>query len=264
MIPTPSILDLVCESVPRDVVVTVTASPARGIEPTLELAELLAGRGYSVVPHLSARLVHDEAHLAEIVERLLAAGVDDVFVPAGDAAVPAGAYDSALPLLEALRGLGDPFGRVGITGYPQRHPKIDDDVTIQAMWDKRHFATYLVSNLCFDARILAGWIRRVRSRGVALPMRVGIAGPVDRNQLMALAAKIGVGEASRFALSHKGSALRLGAPGGYDPDRLLRRVGSLLADPRCLVEGLHVFTFNQVAATMAWRSAFTGSPEAAP
>src|SRR6202042_2360152 len=132
--------------VPREVTVTVTASPVKGLEPTLALTERLSAHGYATVPHLSARLVADSAQLADIVARLTAAGVSDVFVPAGDADPPAGAFHSALDLLDQLTAMGRPFARVGITGYPESHPKIEDDITVQAMWDKRHHATYIVSN----------------------------------------------------------------------------------------------------------------------
>jgi len=44
----------------------------------------------------------DRAHFDEVVARLVAAGVDDVFVPAGDADPPAGEFTSALDLLERL------------------------------------------------------------------------------------------------------------------------------------------------------------------
>ena len=42
--------------VPTEVTVTVTASPRRGLDATIELSERLARQGYAVVPHLSARL----------------------------------------------------------------------------------------------------------------------------------------------------------------------------------------------------------------
>jgi len=245
--------EAVLEWVPTDLTVTVTASPSRGLDPTLDLTERLAGRGYRVVPHLSARLVRDDAHLADIVARLTACGVDDVFVPAGDADPPAGRFESALSLLERLAEMGRPFARVGVTGYPQSHPKIEDDVTIQAMWDKRQHAAYLVSNLCFDPRTLRHWIVRVRARGITMPMFVGIAGPVDRARLLRMAARVGVSESARFAAGHTDWLLRLGMPGGYHPDRLLARIGATLADPASKVEGLHVFTFNQVRQTEQWR-----------
>jgi methylenetetrahydrofolate reductase (NADPH) len=253
VIPTASIEDKVLEHVPAGFTVTVTASPTKGLEATLGLAERLSLHGYAAVPHVSARLVRDRSHLSEIVARLAEHGISDVFVPAGDADPPAGVFDSALSLLLALDSLGHPFRRVGITGYPQTHPLIHDDITIQAMWDKRRYATYIISNMCFDAAALKRWIGRVRARGVTLPLRVGLAGPVDRAKLLTMASKIGVADSSRYLRSHSSWAVRLGAPGGYSPTRLLERLGPILTAGPAAVEGLHVFTFNQVGETEAWR-----------
>jgi methylenetetrahydrofolate reductase (NADH) len=253
--PAPSTEETVLQWVPRDVTVTVTASPARGLDPTLDLAVRLTGHGYQVVPHLSARLVRHDAHLAEIVERLTASGVTDVFVPAGDSDRPAGRFDSAISLLDRLAEMGRPFSRVGVTGYPQSHPRIGDDVTIQAMWDKRHHATYLVSNLCLDPAVLRRWIARVRARGVTLPLYVGLAGPVDRARLLRMAARAGVADSARFLAGHAEWFLRAGVPGGYNPDRFLDRVGTTLAAPESVVAGLHIFTFNQIRQAEQWRSA---------
>jgi methylenetetrahydrofolate reductase (NADPH) len=256
--PAASTEDAVLEWVPAELTVTVTASPAKGLDPTLDLTRRLTARGYRVVPHLSARLVRDDAHLTDIVARLTACGVADVFVPAGDADPPAGPFDSALSLINRLAEMGRPFARVGVTGYPESHPRIGDDITIQAMWDKRHHASYLVSNLCFDPATLRKWIARVRARGVAMPMFIGIAGPVDRARLLRMAAKAGVAESARFLTAHTDWLLRLGTPAGYNAARLLERTGGTLADPASAVEGLHVFTFNQVRQTEEWRRSLLG------
>jgi methylenetetrahydrofolate reductase (NADPH) len=261
--PSARIEDTVLEWVPREITVTVTASPAKGLEPTLGLTERLIADGYRVVPHLSARLVRDVAHLADVVARLKASGVDDVFVPAGDADPPAGPFHSSLALLESLAGLGHSFAEVGVTGYPESHPRISDDVTIQAMWDKRRYATYLVSNLCFSAAVLRRWIARVRARGITLPLYLGLAGPVDRARLLRFAARAGAGDSARFLAGHLNWAVRLGAPGGYSPGRLLRQLGPVLAAPDSGVAGLHVFTFNQVEQTERWRRSLVARPEAA-
>ena len=253
VLPTQSAENAVLESVPRDVVITITASPTKGLEPTLGLAERLAAAGYQVVPHLSARLVRDSTHLDEVVARMTAIGVEDVFVPAGDADPPAGEFTSALDVLEHLAELGSPFKHVGITGYPETHPKIEDDITVQAMWDKRRHATYIVSNLCFDPAVLRQWITRIRRRGVSLPLLVGLAGPVDRTKLIQMATKIGVADSARFVAGHSSALVRLSTPGAYQPERLLDRVGSTLAAPESLVIGLHIFTFNQIAQAEQWR-----------
>jgi methylenetetrahydrofolate reductase (NADH) len=251
--PTASAEAAVLGAVPRDVVVTITASPTKGLEPTLALAERLAAEGYQVVPHLSARLIRGAAHLSDVVARLTAIGTDDVFVPAGDADPPAGAFNSALDVLEQLAELGSPFARVGITGYPETHPKIEDDVTVQSMWDKRRHATYIVSNLCFDPATLRQWIVRIRRRGVTLPLLVGLAGPVERTKLMQMATKIGVADSARFVAGHSSAFVRLSTPGAYQPERLLDKVGSTLAAPESMVTGLHIFTFNQVRQAEHWR-----------
>lgn len=259
VIPSPSIEENVLAHVPLDIPVAVTASPTKGIEATLELSERLAAAGYRVVPHLSARLLRDAGHVREVAARMQAAGIEDVFVPAGDAEVPVGIYEGALPALQELARLERRFARVGITGYPESHPRILDDVTVQAMWDKRLYADYIVSNLCFDAAVLRDWIGRIRARGITLPLLVGVAGPVDPAKLVAVSRRIGVGEATRFAGRHLSAVTRLAAPGGYRPDRLLDRTASTLANPASVVEGLHVFTFNQLAATEAWRRSLLGS-----
>jgi methylenetetrahydrofolate reductase (NADPH) len=254
VIPTASIEDKVLAAVPHDVTVTVTASPTKGLNTTLDLAERLSRGGYRVVPHVSARLVVDKMHLSEIVDRVTAAGIVDVFVPAGDAEVPAGIYDGSLPLLADLTALGSPFRSVGITGYPETHPSIDDDITVQAMWDKRVHATNIVSNMCFDAKTIRNWLARIRKRGVDLPVHLGLAGPVETTKLLSMAGKIGVGESTRFLTNHVSWFMRLAKPGGYSPERLLSQIATATsADGN--IAGLHLFTFNQVAETETWRQA---------
>lgn len=253
VLPTPSCEDLVLEHVPPGFTVTVTASPGRGLDSTLTLAERLAASGYRAVPHLAARMVSGRAELQEISDRLLASGIGTVFVPAGDADPPAGAYSASIDLLRDLAEIGSPFAEVGVTGYPESHPTIHDDLTVQAMWDKRLYATHIVSNMTFDPATLTGWVRRVRQRGVTLPLLVGVPGPVDRAKLVAMSTKIGIGESARFLVKHRRTLTRLAAPGGFTGESFLQRLGPTLASADAVVTGLHVFTFNQLAATEQWR-----------
>ncbi len=253
VLPTASTEDKILQHVPVDRVVTVTASPSKGLEATFGLAERLTVHGYAVVPHLAARMVTGRGELAEICDRLTSRGISRVFVPGGDAE-PAGEYPDALALLEDLKGLGSPFAQVGITGYPESHPTIHDDLTIQAMWDKRRYATHLVSNLTFDPRVISGWLTRLRARGVTMPLLLGMPGPVERTKLLAMATRIGVGQSTRFLSKHKAAFARLAAPGGFTGERFLEQCAPALGKPGALVEGLHVFTFNQIAETEAWRT----------
>jgi methylenetetrahydrofolate reductase (NADPH) len=252
VLPTASIEAKVLAAVPTDVPVTVTASPSMGLDRTVELAERLAAQGYDVVPHLAARMVSGRAELLELVERLSAAGVGNVFVPGGDAQT-VGDYPDALSMLEDLTAVGSPFKDVGMAGYPESHPTIDDDLTIQSMWDKRKHATYVVSNLTFDPAVVKDWVRRMRQRGITLPLLLGLPGPVDRTKLLGMATKIGVGDSTRFIAKQKGMMTRLVAPGGFTGESFLTRCAPTAGEPDARIAGLHVYTFNQVAETEAWR-----------
>ena len=261
VLPTASIERRVTEHVPAGRTITVTASPGKGLAATLDLTERLAGHGYRAVPHLAARMVSGRAELGEIVERLLRVGVNTVFVPAGDATPPAGDYAGALDLLEDLTALGQPFANVGVTGYPESHPTISDDIVVQSMWDKRRHATHIVSNMCFDPAALRGWIARVRARGVTLPLLVGLAGPVERAKLLGIATKIGVGDSTRFLAKNRSALFRIAAP-GYSPERFLDRAAATLTAPESVVTGLHLYTFNQVAEVETWRRTLLAGEDA--
>jgi len=253
VLPTEDVEELVLGHVPQDVTITITASPRRGIEATVSLAERLAARGYQVVPHISARLIKDEAHLKEVLERVVALGRGDAFVVAGDAKEPAGEFPDSVALLEAIRAHPHGLREIGVTGYPERHSFIEDDLTIQAMWDKRRIATYIVSNLCFDPRIVKKWVARVRRRGVQLPIHIGLAGVADPAKLLRVSTRIGLADSARFLRGHSNWFMRMFQPGGYDPERFATALLPDLAAPARNVAGLHFFTFNEIEATERWR-----------
>ena len=253
VLPTEDIEDMVVSHVPHEVTITVTASPRRGMDATIELARRLSGQGYKVVPHLSARLIRDAAHLKEILAAVDGMGVRDVFVIAGDAREPAGQFPDSVSLLEAMMQVGHGLRDVGVSGYPESHSFIDDDMTIQAMWDKRRIATYIVSNLCFDPRVVKKWVGRVRRRRVELPIHIGMAGVADPAKLLRISTRIGVVDSARFLRGHSNWFLRMLQPGGYDPERFVNALLPDLAAPDRKVAGLHVFTFNEIEPTERWR-----------
>ena len=253
VIPLQGAEEQVLAHVPLDVTLTVTASPVKGLDHTLELAGRLAAQGYPVVPHLSARLVVDRAHLLELVARMAEMGVRDVFVVAGDADQPAGSFSGAAQLLDAMAEIGHPFEQIGITGYPESHPLIDDETTIAAMFEKARHATYIASQICFDSRVTVAWIENVWVRGTRLPIFVGIPGIVPRAKLVRVSTRIGIGESLRYLRRHGDFVTRFLQPGGFNPDKLIKGLGPVLAAPERKLAGFHIFTFNDLADTEAWR-----------
>ena len=233
--------------------VSVTASPAKGLEATIGLCVRLEGAGFRVVPHLSARMVRDEDHLKALLAPLADAGIDRAFVVGGDAEEP-GAFPDGLSLLEAMADLGLLPTEIGIPCYPQGHAFISDDKLLAALAAKARFASYMTTQLCFDAKAIGTWLAARRTDGIELPVRIGIPGVAAIPKLIEISARIGVRDASRFVLKNTRFVGQLLASGGvYRPSVLLEKLSPLVADPAADVIGLHIYTFNQVAATEAWR-----------
>jgi methylenetetrahydrofolate reductase (NADPH) len=246
------------DHLPDDAVITVTASPTQGLEATIDWSERAAGEGFELVPHVAARYVRDRDHLDEIAGRLVDAGVTDVFVPGGDREEPVGEFESALELLVALEELGYEFDDVGITGYPEGHEFLPEETLAAAMADKRPHATYLTTQLCYDPEAIVEWIERVRTeRGIDLPVEVGIPGVMNYARLVGISRKVGVGDSIRFLKKTSGllGFVRqfVGSRGKYKPDELVDGLAPYADDPDYGIRGLHVYTFNQVPDTEAWR-----------
>ncbi len=252
VLPLEGVEDEVREHLGTEVKVTVTASPSRGLDATLDLTERLIAAGYRVEPHLSARLVTDRGHLDAILDRIRAAGVTDLFVLAGDAPEPAGEYHGAADLLRAMGPRRDEFEAIGITGYPESHHLISDEETIRAMFVKAEMATHIVSQICFDADVIVDWVERVRRRGTQLPIWIGLPGHIDYGKLLRISMKIGLGESTRFMRHHQGWLARL-LSRRFKPDKLVAELAPFITEPDRNVAGLHLYTFNEVERTERWR-----------
>ena len=238
---------------PAGATVSVTASPTKGLEATVELARRLQGEGFSVVPHISARMVRDRAHLCSLIAELEGGGVTRAFVVGGDEKEP-GDYVDGLALLRELAEVGHPFTSIGIPAYPQGHAFIPDGPLLGALRAKAPFAHYMTTQLCFDPAAIAGWIADRRAEGLSLPVHVGVPGVAEPQKLLALAARIGVADTHRFLAKNVRFVARLVRSGGfYRPDSLLEGIAPAIADGATGITGFHMYLFNAVEATEAWR-----------
>jgi len=242
---------------PDGAAIAITTSPTLGLEATIEWTERAAAEGYEIIPHVAARYVEDRDHLDEVAGRLRDAGVTDVFVPGGDRDEPAGRFESAYELLVALEDLGYEFEDVGITGYPEGHDFLDEETLVDAMAKKEPHATYIVTQLCYDPTTVVDWIETVRERGVDLPVEVGIPGVMKYQKLLGISQKVGVGDSVRFLRKTSGilGFVRqlVGSRGKYEPDDLIDGLAPYARDPDYAIRGVHIYTFNQVPDSEAWR-----------
>ncbi|AQA15939.1 5,10-methylenetetrahydrofolate reductase [Streptomyces malaysiensis subsp. malaysiensis] len=256
ILPFKSAEEKVLAHVPTDVALTVTTTEAKGLGPTIDLAASLSKQGYSAAPHIAARLVRDRAHLSDIVDQLRDSGIDRLFCIGGDAAEPVGDYVDALSLLQGLRDLDHPFSSIGIGGYPEGHGSISDELIERALESKAPYADLIITQLCFDADTTIRWARKAQDRGVTLPIRVGIPGAISRQKLIRVSAGLGLGQSARFLKKQQTMFWRFFLPGGYSPNKLIQKLTSAFAEQDNNLRGFHVFTFNDLDSTEAWRKAW--------
>ena len=241
---------------PAGATVSVTASPAKGIEATMTLCEQLQALGFRAVPHLSARMIRDRAHLAELIAWMAGAGVDRAFVVGGDAKEP-GDFPDGLSLLRAMAEIGHPLSEIGIPCYPQGHAFIADAPLLDALRAKAAFASYMTTQLCFDPAAIRSWLGARREEGITLPVHVGLPGVAEAQRLLAISARIGVADTRRFLVKNTQFIARLIRSGGfYRPDGLLEGLAPVIADPASGIVDLHLYTFNAVNVTERWRQQF--------
>ena len=241
--------------------VAVTCSPTKGVDVPIEMCARLAHRGFKVVPHVAAKMVRNRQHLAEIIARLNDLPIISIFVPGGDAEEPTGDYATAFELLRDIAELEHRFTEIGVAAHPEGHPAVDEDTLTAELLRKQEFANYLVTQMCFDADAIGAWLRRIREQGVTLPAWLGLPGVADRASLLKTSMRIGVGESLRYLKRNPKVAARLMLANEYRPDDLLFELARYLADDSYGIQGHHVFCFNQVERTEAWRHEFLGRAE---
>jgi methylenetetrahydrofolate reductase (NADPH) len=247
-------------ALPDRAAVTVTASPSHGIESTIELAEQLAAEGHDAVPHLSAHMIRDRAHLGELLGRCRAAGFREAFVVGGDAKDP-GDFNDGISLLRAMEELDHPFETLGAPGYPEGHADIDGPRLLEVLREKQAHVSYMTTQMCFNPSAIVRWIAEMRRQGVTLAVHLGTPGVADLTKLMTISAKIGIADSARYLKKNKRMVGHLLTPGKFGPDALLEGMAPALADPSAKIEALHLFTFNQIAATVEWQQRMLASLE---
>jgi methylenetetrahydrofolate reductase (NADPH) len=236
--------------------VSVTCSPTKGIEPTLEISAELQGAGHHAVPHIAARLVEGRDHVEKIAARINEHGITEIFVVGGDPD-PVGPYADGLSLMKDLLPLCRAVGIVGFPSYPDHHTVIPDAALDEALLAKQALVKELglegftSTQMCFNVKTIESWLRRQRERGLTVPVHLGVPGAVDRTRLLSLGTRLGIGSSLRYLRKNSGAIMRMFSPSSYDPDKLITPL-SKHAD-ELGIDGLHLFTFNSIDSTVAWQ-----------
>lgn len=244
------------EALPAGAEVSVTCSPSKGIEETQRLTAELQEQGFAAIPHFSARMVRDSAHTAELAGWCRELGLNKVFIVGGDAEEP-GDYAGAVEFLRDFLAADHGLTTIGVTAYPDGHAFLNDEKLRWALHEKQRLLAeagvdgYCSTQMCFDPDTIAKWLRTEREHGLTLPVHLGISGVVDKSKLLTMGARLGIGDSLAYLRKNVGAIVKMMTTVNYDPNDLLLPLSADMVDLG--VEGMHVFTFNQVAATNEWR-----------
>ncbi|MEU4896433.1 methylenetetrahydrofolate reductase [Streptomyces sp. NPDC044780] len=244
-------------SIPERTRINVTYLGNEDLAMRLTAARSVKSGGFVPVPHVSARRLGSQQELEEFLAALRDDGTQpNLFVVGGDPARPHGPYTDSLDVIRS--GLLHQYGvrQVGMSGYPEGHPQIPRARLWSALEQKaavlaaEGLAADIITQFAFDADPVLTWIEELRTRGITLPVRVGVPGPAGVRRLLSYAARFGVGTSTSIARKYGLSVTNLMSTAG--PDRFLH---ALAQGYDAAVHGevkLHFYTFGGLDATSAW------------
>ena len=199
---------------PRAIPCTWRTRPRR--HPTTSSASRCASRHWASRPRLTSSRVASSirSDCASDCAALVAGGVEQALLVAGDLATPSGPFTSTLDLLDSgvLRDVG--IKRLGVAGHPEGHPSVADEILWQALERKQAYGRasglkmHIATQFGFDARSLANFeSRRWPSARFPCPSMPGSPGPRPSPSCSSTRPDCGVG-ASLKAVA--GNSLSLG------------------------------------------------------
>ena len=244
------------EFLPKSSTISITCSPAKDIEATLELCEKFLAKGHTTIPHFAARMVESEEHVTRIVKRVETLGIETVFIIGGDAD-QRGPFTDAPGLLRSFLDNNPSIKTVGVGSYPDGHPVIPESALAESLIKKQEMILqsnlngYMATQMCFEANTISSWLKNCRKAGVTLPCYLGLPGAVDMKKLINISLRLGIGVSSRYLKKNRKSVFKLLSPRGYNPNKLIVPISNDAEELN--IAGIHCFTFNAVESTEAWR-----------
>lgn len=258
--PKVSEIESLAQTVPAGTAVYLSAVPTRPHHDLIEAATIVRAAGLEPVPHLAARGFASARALDDVLSALTAkAHVRRVLVIAGDRDQPLGELHSALDVIETgllpIRGIEE----IGISGYPEGHPRISTEALDRALAAKIEAAAqigltvHIVTQFAFSAEPILGWLRRLRDLGIDHAVRIGLAGPTSLTTLLRYARRCGVKASTQGLARQAGLAKHLF--GNTTPDAIVGPLAHACCSGQLGDVALHFFTFGGIAATARWAAA---------
>ena len=240
--------------------VYLTAVPTVDPRAQIDAAAGLRKAGLEPVAHIAARRIASAAQLSELIAGLRAeADIKRLLIIGGDVD-SSGPFTDALSVIQKGRLREAGIEDIGIGGYPEGHPRIPLG-RLEAALDQKIAAARasglrvtIVSQFSFSPEQVVAWLQKLRSCGITVPVKIGMAGPASVAGLLRYAKRCGVSASLRGLMSGAGRGL-IGHAG---PDAILAALeaaGDLNASPHYFSFGGSVETARYACEAAAGRIA---------
>jgi methylenetetrahydrofolate reductase (NADH) len=257
------------EQFARGTDVTITFLPGDNYRHNVETAAAVRRAGFNPVPHIAAREMHSYEGLGDFLARARGeADVRRILLIAGDVAAARGPFKSSFDA--AASGLIEAHGitSVSVAGHPEGHPFLDDDHAFKSLaawcdWGRRTSVRVdAVTQFCFESAPILSWIGELRTRGIELPVTVGLAGPATLATLTKFGLRCGIGNSMRALRGQIGRFGRLLTDNG--PDDVVRGLCMAPREATTAISGFHLFPFGGLRKSANWLQEFDRDQLAAP
>jgi methylenetetrahydrofolate reductase (NADPH) len=232
------------------------------IEAMIATAKRLNDEGFTVMPHIPARMIKNKAMLHDWISMYQnEAGVDEALLLAGGPTKPIGSLDSSIQLIES--GLFDKAGfkRLHIAGHPEGSKDIDPDGGIknvsEALSWKQEFSKRtdasmaIATQFCFEADVVKQWADNIKKDGIDIPIHIGIAGPAKLQTLLKFSVECGIGASMKVLTKRAKDLTKLLLP--YEPTKILQTLSDHKSkDPYLNIEKVHFFPIGGIKKTVDW------------
>ena len=234
-------------------------SEKEDIKTMVATAKRINEEGFSVMPHIPARIIKNKAMLAEWISMYKnEANVDQALLLAGGSSDVLGEFDSSMQLIET--GLFDQAGfkRLHVAGHPEGSKDIDPDggsknVSNALSW-KQEFSKRtdaqmaIATQFCFDADAVSKWATNIKNNGIDIPIHIGIAGPAKLQTLLKFSIECGIGPSMKVLTKRAKDITKLLLP--YKPTEILKGLAEhKKQDPELNIEQVHFFPIGGIKQT---------------
>jgi len=247
---------------PKNTRVYIAHLETEDIAAMVATAKRLNDEGFTVMPHIPARIIQNQAMLNDWIAMYQnEAGVDEALLLAGGSKKPVGDFNSSIQLIES--GLFDKAGfkRLHIAGHPEGSMDIDPgggtkNVSEALSWkqefSKRTDASMAIATqFCFDAEVVKKWADSIKENGIDIPIHIGIAGPAKLQTLLKFSVECGIGASMKVLTKRAKDITKLLLP--YKPTQILNELAEYKSqDLELGIEQVHFFPIGGIKQTVDW------------